>query len=79
MGGGRLGGALAHAHAKGLIHRDVKPKNIILTPADVAFLRETFGSRAHVYPVGGHCGNLEYRENVAAMLRFFGAPEGAAP
>jgi len=32
--------ALAHAHNRGLIHRDVKPKNIILTPEGVAKLTD---------------------------------------
>jgi serine/threonine protein kinase len=32
--------ALAHAHQRGLIHRDVKPKNIILTPEGVAKLTD---------------------------------------
>ncbi|HSZ56990.1 MAG TPA: serine/threonine-protein kinase [Tepidisphaeraceae bacterium] len=32
--------ALSHAHEKGLIHRDVKPKNIILTPQGVAKLTD---------------------------------------
>lgn len=32
--------ALNHAHQKGLIHRDVKPKNIILTPNGVAKLTD---------------------------------------
>ncbi|HEX3358328.1 MAG TPA: serine/threonine-protein kinase [Tepidisphaeraceae bacterium] len=32
--------ALNHAHARGLIHRDVKPKNIILTPQGVAKLTD---------------------------------------
>src|SRR3954451_17645672 len=32
--------ALVHAHERGLIHRDVKPKNIILTPQGVAKLTD---------------------------------------
>ncbi len=36
----QMADALAHAHRRGLIHRDVKPKNIILTPEGVAKLTD---------------------------------------
>ena len=45
--------------------------DIILSPEDLEFLRTTLGDRAKVYPSGGHCGNLSYRENVDYMIRFF--------
>ncbi len=38
--------ALAHAHQRQLIHRDVKPKNIILTPQGVAKLTDLGLARA---------------------------------
>jgi serine/threonine protein kinase len=38
--------ALSHAHERGLIHRDVKPKNIILTPQGVAKLTDLGLARA---------------------------------
>jgi hypothetical protein len=45
--------------------------DLILTPQDLAFLKDVFGIRAKIYPFGGHCGNMSYTENVADMLNFF--------
>jgi len=42
----QMADALAHAHSRGLIHRDVKPKNIILTPEGVAKLTDLGLARA---------------------------------
>jgi serine/threonine-protein kinase len=36
----QIADALEHAHKRGLIHRDVKPKNIILTPTGIAKLTD---------------------------------------
>jgi pimeloyl-ACP methyl ester carboxylesterase len=45
--------------------------DIILAPGEVDFLRKTFGDRAQIYPKGGHCGNMEYPDNVTYMVNFF--------
>ncbi len=45
--------------------------DFILTDEDRSYLRELFGERAVVYPVGGHLGNLEFAPNMAYMTDFF--------
>ncbi len=45
--------------------------DLILGPGDIGFLRDTFGGRLTLYPLGGHCGNINYRVNTDAMLEFF--------
>ncbi len=49
--------------------------DFILSPANLAFLRETFGDRATIFPSGGHCGNLQHRDTVAAMRAFLEGPQ----
>jgi hypothetical protein len=45
--------------------------DLILLPGEVDYLREVFGSRAKIFPHGGHCGNMAYPDNVTAMVGFF--------
>jgi len=44
---------------------------IILAPGELDYLRKLFGPRIRIFPYGGHCGNMDYKENVAHMLNFF--------
>jgi predicted alpha/beta-fold hydrolase len=48
--------------------------DIILAPGEIDFFRDTFQSRAHIYPKGGHCGNMAHRDNVEYMVNYFSAP-----
>jgi hypothetical protein len=41
--------------------------DFILSNADRDYLKELFGERTILYPVGGHLGNLEYVENIKQM------------
>ncbi len=52
--------------------------DIIMDATEIEWLEDVFGDRAKIWPRGGHCGNMAYRENVEHMLAFFGAalPEG---
>lgn len=45
--------------------------DIILAPGEIDFFRDTFQHRATIYPRGGHCGNIEHRDNIAQMIRHF--------
>jgi hypothetical protein len=44
--------------------------DFILMADEVDFLRDTLGDRAVVYPIGGHCGNMGYQDNVERMVEF---------
>ena len=43
---------------------------LILNEKDFAFLKGVFKDRLIIYPKGGHCGNMFYKENVDIMLKF---------
>ncbi len=45
--------------------------DFILAPDDIEYFRRVFGGRAKIYPRGGHCGNMAYKDNVAYMIDFF--------
>jgi serine/threonine kinase PknH len=60
----QVGAALDAAHAEGLIHRDIKPQNIIVTPADFAYLVD-FGiaeasGDTRLTTAGSQIGTLNY-------------------
>lgn len=61
-------GYLRNSPKFGLIHNE---DDIILLPGDIDYLRDVFGTRARIFPHGGHCGNMAYPDNVAAMIGFF--------
>ncbi len=45
--------------------------DVILEPGEIDFFPRVFGDRATIYPVGGHCGNMSYPDNVAHMVAAF--------
>jgi len=49
--------------------------DIILEPGDIDFFPRVFGDRAKIYPRGGHCGNMDFRDNVTHMVNVFSQQE----
>ena len=45
--------------------------DVILEPGEIDFFSDVFGDRATIYPHGGHCGNMNYRDNVIHMVAAF--------
>ena len=56
----------------GLMHNENDP---ILMEGEIDTIKSLFPGRAVVYPYGGHCGNMEYKDNVAYMVDFFSGSE----
>jgi len=46
--------------------------DFILTDSEREYLKQLFGERTVIYPVGGHLGNLEFVPNMSYMTDFFG-------
>ena len=49
--------------------------DIILGPGEIDFFRDTFKSRAKIYPKGGHLGNMAYKDNIKFMVNYFKSRE----
>jgi hypothetical protein len=54
----------------GLMHN---VDDFTLSHDELEYLMGVFGARARIYPTGGHCGNLAYRDNIAYLIDFFTA------
>ena len=39
--------------------------DIILAPGEIDYIKDVFGTRAKIYPYGGHLGNMAYRDVIA--------------
>ena len=64
---------LRSAEKIGLLHNE---DDIILAQGEIEYLAELFGSRAKIFPTGGHCGNMNHQDFVDYMVKFFAGQEG---
>ncbi len=59
---------LRNSEKIGLIHNE---DDIIMAPGEIEWLKDVFGTRAKIYPQGGHLGNLAFKDNTRYMVNFF--------
>ena len=64
---------LKSAEKIGLMHNE---DDIILQPGEIEYLDELFGSRAKIFPTGGHLGNMNHQDAVNFMVQFFSGQGG---
>ena len=43
---------------------------LILTPDNLKYLKEVMADKIKIYPYGGHCGNMFYKDNIASMIHY---------
>ena len=65
-----IAGYLKDTPKIGLMHN---ADDILRGAGELPFLEDVFGDRARIYPTGGHCGNLAYKDNIAYLIDFFTA------
>jgi hypothetical protein len=70
-----IGDALRH---DGDYYAQANSDDLILNKQELAWLRETLGSRIAVYDHGGHLGNIGERQQVSDMLKMLGGSWPAA-
>lgn len=60
-----------YLHSSDKIYVMHNADDLILEPGEIDFFPRVFAERAKIYPKGGHCGNMDYRDNVTHMVNVF--------
>ena len=56
----------------GLLHNE---DDVIMGAGKVDYLKNVFGARAKIFPVGGHCGNMSHPDALRFMIDFLKGTE----